>query len=52
MLRESLVFKIVPMLNPDGVIVGNNRASFTGKDMNRCYNQHTEANQRLNPELS
>ena len=37
MLREKIIFKIVPMINPDGVIVGNNRTSFTGKDMNRCY---------------
>ena len=52
LLRDRIIFKIVPMLNPDGVIVGNNRASFTGKDMNRCYNQYTDANSRLNPELT
>jgi len=34
-LRETYVFKIVPMLNPDGVIVGNYRCSLTGLDLNR-----------------
>ncbi|CAH0721592.1 unnamed protein product, partial [Brenthis ino] len=36
-LREKFIFKLVPMLNPDGVIVGNNRCSLTGKDLNRQY---------------
>ncbi|CAF4996959.1 unnamed protein product, partial [Rotaria sp. Silwood1] len=36
-LRSELVFKIIPMLNPDGVIVGNYRCSLTGKDMNRNF---------------
>jgi len=34
-LRDQFVFKIVPMLNPDGVIVGNYRCSLTGLDLNR-----------------
>jgi murein tripeptide amidase MpaA len=29
-LRNKFVFKIVPMLNPDGVIVGNYRCSLSG----------------------
>ena len=34
-LRNTYVFKIVPMLNPDGVIVGNYRSSLGGHDLNR-----------------
>jgi cytosolic carboxypeptidase protein 2/3 len=37
MLRDKFIFKIIPMINPDGVILGNNRASFIGKDLNRNY---------------
>ena len=36
-LREMYVFKIVPMLNPDGVINGNYRCSLTGQDLNRLW---------------
>ena len=36
-LRDNLVFKIVPMVNPDGVVAGNYRTSFIGKDLNRLY---------------
>ncbi|XP_055899496.1 cytosolic carboxypeptidase 2-like isoform X32 [Biomphalaria glabrata] len=37
LLRDSFIFKVVPMLNPDGVIVGNYRCSLTGRDLNRNY---------------
>ncbi|XP_066268250.1 uncharacterized protein [Branchiostoma lanceolatum] len=36
-LRENFIFKIVPMLNPDGVIVGNYRCSLAARDLNRNY---------------
>ncbi|XP_023013150.2 nna1 carboxypeptidase isoform X2 [Leptinotarsa decemlineata] len=36
-LRDNFIFKLVPMLNPDGVIVGNNRCSLSAKDLNRQY---------------
>lgn len=38
-LREKYIFKIVPMLNPDGVIQGNYRTSLSGWDLNRRYSQ-------------
>ena len=36
-LRETYVIKVVPMLNPDGVIHGNYRCSLAGCDLNRKY---------------
>ncbi|XP_078398375.1 cytosolic carboxypeptidase 2-like [Cetorhinus maximus] len=38
-LRQRCIFKIIPMLNPDGVIVGNYRCSLSARDLNRNY-QH------------
>lgn len=36
-LREMFIFKIVPMLNPDGVINGNHRCSLAAEDLNRRW---------------
>jgi len=36
-LRTHYVFRIVPMLNPDGVIYGNYRCSLLGYDLNRHW---------------
>ena len=36
-LRDKLIFKIIPMLNIDGVIFGNYRLNILGKDMNRLW---------------
>ncbi|KAI8119598.1 hypothetical protein FF38_00119 [Lucilia cuprina] len=41
-LRENFVFKIVPMVNPDGVFLGNNRCNLIGQDMNRVWHVATE----------
>ncbi|KAH9496584.1 Cytosolic carboxypeptidase 6 [Bulinus truncatus] len=38
-LRDHLVFKIVPMLNPDGVYLGNYRCSLMGFDLNRHWQE-------------
>lgn len=37
LLRQHFVFKIIPMLNPDGVINGNYRCSLAGCDLNRKW---------------
>jgi hypothetical protein len=36
-LRRNFIFRIVPMLNPDGVIYGNYRCSLLGVDLNRRW---------------
>lgn len=36
-LRNVFIFKIIPMLNPDGVIHGNYRCSLSGADLNRRW---------------
>ncbi len=45
-LRDNFVFKIVPMLNPDGVINGNYRCSLLGADLNRRW---IEPSKKLHP---
>lgn len=47
-LRRKCVFKIVPMINPDGVIAGNYRTSLSGNDLNR---QFLSPNPKLHPEI-
>ena len=37
LLRDNYVFKIIPMLYPDGVINGNYRCSLAGCDLNRRW---------------
>jgi murein tripeptide amidase MpaA len=38
-LRKNFVIRIVPMLNPDGVIYGNYRCSLLGVDLNRVWDR-------------
>lgn len=37
MLRETFIFKIIPMLNPDGVVNGHYRCNYIGADLNRRW---------------
>lgn len=43
LLRKHVVFKIVPMLNPDGVALGNYRTGLSGKDFNREFKSPDKA---------
>jgi len=36
-LRDRCVFLIVPMINPDGVVIGNQRCDLLGTDLNRVF---------------
>ena len=45
-LRRRVVFKVIPMSNPDGVIIGNYRSSLSGNDLNR---QYQDPDPRLHP---
>lgn len=47
-LRDAFVFKVIPMLNPDGVINGNYRCSLAGVDLNRVWNAPSR---RLHPPI-
>ncbi len=47
-LRDNFVFKLVPMLNADGVVVGNYRCSLAGLDLNRMWR---EPSRRLTPSI-
>ena len=42
LLRENFIFKVIPMLNPDGVINGNYRCSLAGCDLNRRWKSPSE----------
>ncbi|XP_071610403.1 cytosolic carboxypeptidase 4 isoform X1 [Heliangelus exortis] len=48
LLRKCFIFKIIPMLNPDGVINGNHRCSLSGDDLNR---QWLTPNPQLHPTI-
>jgi len=47
-LREIYNFQIIPMMNPDGVLVGNSRTGFAGCDLNRRW---SKPNEIIHPEI-
>jgi murein tripeptide amidase MpaA len=47
-LRDNFVFKIVPMLNIDGVVNGSSRCNLAGVDLNRCW---IEPNKKIHPTI-
>jgi murein tripeptide amidase MpaA len=46
--RTHFIIKIVPFLNPDGVIHGNYRTSLSGHDLNRRWKR---PDKNLHPEI-
>ena len=46
-LLEKYIFRLIPMINPDGVIYGNFRCNLAGVDINRNW---TDPNKILHPE--
>ncbi|CAG4997835.1 unnamed protein product [Parnassius apollo] len=40
-LKDNIVIQMVPMLNPDGVFLGNQRSDLLGSDFNRCWHRAT-----------
>lgn len=42
------MFKVIPMLNPDGVVHGNYRCSLSGSDLNRRWKNPSEI---IHPEI-
>jgi cytosolic carboxypeptidase protein 2/3 len=36
-IRDNFIVVIIPMLNPDGVSIGNSRTSLSGYDLNKVW---------------
>jgi cytosolic carboxypeptidase protein 2/3 len=47
-LRDNFVFKIIPMLNVDGVVNGSSRCNLAGVDLNRCW---IDPSRKLHPSV-
>ena len=45
---SNYIIKLVPMLNPDGVTIGNSRSSIVGIDLNRRW---SDTNPIVHPEI-
>lgn len=47
-ILHNYVIKMLPMLNPDGVVIGNSRSSLAGLDLNRRW---SDPNPIMHPEV-
>lgn len=47
-ILNSNIIRLIPMINPDGVIIGNSRSSLAGVDLNRRW---CNPNATMHPEL-
>ena len=36
-VKTIFFFQIIPMMNPDGVVIGNSRCNVSGADLNRKW---------------
>ena len=45
---NNYIVKLIPMINPDGVVIGNSRCSLAGLDLNRRW---SEPNPIMHPEI-
>jgi murein tripeptide amidase MpaA len=48
LILSNNIIKLVPMVNPDGVVLGNSRSSLAGVDLNRRWGN---PNATIHPEL-
>jgi murein tripeptide amidase MpaA len=46
-ILSSNIIKLVPIVNPDGVVIGNSRSSLAGVDLNRRW---SNPNATIHPE--
>lgn len=47
-ILNNFIVKLVPMINPDGVVIGNSRCSIAGLDLNRRW---SDPNPIMHPEI-
>jgi hypothetical protein len=47
-ILNTNIIRLIPMINPDGVIIGNSRSSLAGVDLNRRW---CNPNATMHPEL-
>jgi murein tripeptide amidase MpaA len=47
-ILSNYIVKLVPLINPDGVTIGNSRSSLVGLDLNRRW---AEPNASIHPEI-
>ena len=47
-MLSNYIIKLIPMVNPDGVSIGNSRSSLAGVDLNRRWSNPVP---NLHPEI-